>query len=212
MTTAYGTERETKIKICGLRRLEDAQIVNAVQAQYGGFVFAKSKRQVTMAQAQQLREVLLPSVQTVGVFVDAAPAEIAALCQQGIIDIVQLHGHEDAAYIQQLRALIQAPIVKAVQVRSAEVVLQAQQLDCDYLLLDTYIPGVAGGSGQQFDYQQIPPLYKPFFLAGGLTPENVQQAIQEVHPYAVDVSSGVEENGWKSAEKIKQFVQMVRSM
>ena len=159
MTTAYGTERETKIKICGLRRLEDAQIVNAVQAQYGGFVFAKSKRQVTMAQAQQLREVLLPSVQTVGVFVDAAPAEIAALCQQGIIDIVQFHGHEDAAYIQQLRALIQAPIVKAVQVRSAEVVLQAQQLDCDYLLLDTYIPGVAGGSGQQFDYQQIPPLF-----------------------------------------------------
>ena len=212
MTTAYGTERETKIKICGLRRLEDAQIVNAVQAQYGGFVFAKSKRQVTMAQAQQLREVLLPSGQTVGVIVDAAPAEIAALCQQGIIDIVQFHGHEDAAYIQQLRALIQAPIVKAVQVRSAEVVLQAQQLDCDYLLLDTYIPGVAGGSGQQFDYQQIPPLYKPFFLAGGLTPENVQQAIQKVHPYAVDVSSGVEENGWKSAEKIKQFVQMVRSM
>ena len=154
----------------------------------------------------------MPSVQTVGVFVDAAPAEIAALCQQGIIDIVQFHGHEDAAYIQQLRALIQAPIVKAVQVRSAEVVLQAQQLDCDYLLLDTYIPGVAGGSGQQFDYQQIPPLYKPFFLAGGLTPENVQQAIQKVHPYAVDVSSGVEENGWKSAEKIKQFVQMVRSM
>ena len=212
MTTAHGTEREIKIKICGLRRLEDAQIVNAVQAQYGGFVFAKSKRQMTMAQAQQLREALLPSVQTVGVFVDAAPKEVAALCQRGIIDIVQLHGHEDAAYIRQLRALTGAPIVKAVQVRSADTVLQAQQLDCDYLLLDTYIPGVAGGSGQQFDYQQIPPLYKPFFLAGGLTPENVQHAIRQVHPYAVDVSSGVEENGWKSAEKIKQFVQQVRSI
>ena len=156
MTTAHGTEHETKIKICGLRRLEDAQIVNAVQAQYGGFVFAESKRQVTMTQAQQLREVLLPSVQTVGVFVDATPEEIAALCQQGIINIIQLHGHEDGAYIRQLRALTAAPIVKAVQVRSAETVLQAQQLDCDYLLLDTYIPGVAGGSGRQFDYQQIP--------------------------------------------------------
>ncbi len=145
-------------------------------------------------------------------FVDAVPEEIVALCQQGIINIIQLHGHEDMAYIRQLRALTAAPIVKAVQVCSAETVLQAQQLDCDYLLLDTYIPGVAGGSGRQFDYQQIPPLYKPFFLAGGLTPENVQQAIQQVRPYAVDVSSGVEENGWKNAEKIKQFVQQVRSM
>jgi phosphoribosylanthranilate isomerase len=202
--------QEPKIKICGLRRLEDAQAVNAVRVQYAGFVFAPSKRQVTAQQAQQLREALLPTVQTVGVFVDAPPEEIVALCQQGIIHIIQLHGHEDAAYLETLRSLTDAPIIKAVAVRSGQDILQAQQLHCDYLLLDTFIPGVAGGSGKQFDYQQIPPLYKPFFLAGGLTPENVGQAIAQVHPYAVDVSSGVEANGWKSAEKIQRFVRQVR--
>lgn len=216
ITAAYEAKKNTqgapKIKICGLRCVEDASAVNAAQVQYAGFVFAKSKRQITMGQAQRLRKALSFAIQTVGVFVDAAPMDVATACRENLIDLVQLHGHEDAAYIQQLRHFTDAPIIKAVRVRSAEDILQAQQLDCDYLLLDTYLPGVAGGSGQQFDYQRIPPLEKPFFLAGGLTPENVQSAIAQVQPYAVDVSSGVEKNGQKSCERIMQFVQRVRNM
>lgn len=215
MTTVYKIEQNVPnapaIKICGLRRLEDAAAVNAAQAQYAGFVFAESRRQLTAAQARQLRQALSPAIQTVGVFVDAAPEDIAAICGQKLIDLIQLHGHEDAAYIERLRRLTEVPVIKAVPVRSVEDVLQAQRLDCDYLLLDTYCPGVAGGSGRQFDYRQIPPLEKPFFLAGGLTPENVQAAIEQVRPYAVDVSSGVEIDGRKSFARILQFAQQVRN-
>lgn len=203
-------EQQTKVKICGLRRLEDVQAVNIAQPQYAGFVFAPSKRQITPELAQQLRQTLQPSIQAVGVFVNAVPQEVAKLCEQNIIQMVQLHGREDATYIQQLRALVDVPIIKAVRVQTSNDILHAQQLDCDFLLLDTYIAGVAGGSGKQFDYQKIPPLYKPFFLAGGLSAMHVQQAIALVHPYAVDVSSGVETDGWKDTEKIQEFVQKVR--
>lgn len=208
---ALNKESQTKIKICGLRRLEDVKIVNVVQPQYVGFVFAPSKRQITLEEAQILRAALQSSIQSVGVFVNADPEEVAAFCQQDIIQFVQLHGQEDETYIRQLRQLVKTPIIKAVQVRQPEDILYAQQLDCDYLLLDTYVVGMAGGSGQQFAYDKIPSLFKPFFLAGGLSADNVQQAIKQVHPFAVDVSSGVEQNGWKNAEKISDFIRKVRT-
>lgn len=202
---------QTRIKICGLRRLEDVYLVNTVQPHYAGFVFAPSKRQVSPEDAQVLRSSLQPSIQAVGVFVNATPKEIAQLCHQKTIQLVQLHGQEDASYIQQLRQLIQVPVIKAVRVRSTADIFIAQQLDCDYLLLDTYVSGMAGGSGQQFAYEKIPSLHKPFFLAGGLTADNVQQAIKRVRPFAVDVSSGVEQNGWKDTEKVSKFMQQVQT-
>lgn len=200
-----------KIKICGLRRPEDAEAVNAVRADYAGFVFAESKRRVTPEEARRIRTALDAEIRTVGVFVDAAVRDVAEIYRAGLIDLIQLHGREDAAYIAALRQLVgPAPIIRAARVRTAADILAAQALDCQYLLLDTYIPGLQGGSGRQFDYAAIPPLEKPFFLAGGLTPENVAAAVVRVRPYAVDVSSGVETAGWKDEEKIRRFADAVR--
>ena len=201
-----------KIKICGLRREEDVAFVNLFPVQYAGFVFAPSKRQISAATAEHLRKRLRQSILAVGVFVNAVPEDIVQLCRKEIIQMIQLHGQEDAAYIQMLRQQVTVPIIKAVRVQSREDILKAQQFDCDGLLLDTYVSGMAGGSGKSFDYRQIPLMKKPFFLAGGLNPENVQTAIRSVHPTAVDVSSGVETNGWKDAEKIRRFVEAVQTV
>ena len=187
-------------------------MVNGGGVDYAGFVFASSKRQVTAEQAALLRQQLADTIGAVGVFVDAPVEEVAQLYRRGIIQLMQLHGQEDATYIRQLRQLVgRAPIIRAVRVRTGQDILEAQALDCDYLLLDTYVPGVAGGSGRQFDYSQIPPLEKPFFLAGGLHPDNVEQAVA-MQPYAVDVSSGVETDGYKDVEKIRRFTEKVHAM
>ncbi len=202
---------KTKVKICGLMRLEDVAYVNDYQPEYVGFVFAKTRRQVNGDWAKRLRLFLDPQIQTVGVFVNESVDVIAGLCENKTIHVVQLHGDEDEAYISDLKKKVGNPIVKAVRVREQQDVLRAEQLPCDYLLLDTYVKGQYGGSGKTFDLELIPKLTKPFFLAGGLTADNVQEKIKACHPYAVDISSGVEgDDGWKDREKIRLFIDKVR--
>lgn len=201
----------TKIKVCGLKRPEDIEIVNEVKPDYAGFVFAKSPRQVEKELAEDLRKRMDPAVQAVGVFVNESIKRVEEICRAGIIQMVQLHGDEDAIYIEELRKhLTGIPIMKAVRVKSGEDILQAARLDVDYLLLDAYVKGVYGGSGTSFDKSVIPSVEKPYFLAGGLNEENVLSQIQECHPLAVDVSSSVETNGSKDADKVKRFVERVR--
>lgn len=203
---------KTKIKICGLKRPEDIQIANSLKPNYVGFVFAKSSRQVTEKIADSLREQLLTEIPAVGVFVQEPIARIARLCKEQIIQMIQLHGEEDEEYIKRLRQEVQdIPIIRAVRVRTREQILEAEKMDCEYLLLDTYIKGTYGGSGQQFDKRLIPGLEKPYFLAGGLDAENVRENIEACHPYAVDVSSAVETDGIKDAVKIQNFIERVRS-
>lgn len=204
-----------KIKICGLKRPEDIQIVNQFRPDYIGFVFAESSRKVNQNEAWELKSVLSPDILAVGVFVNEHSDNIVTLCREGTIDMIQLHGDEDASYIEALKDKVNCPIIKAVRVRSRSQILEAAQLPCEYLLLDTYTRGSYGGSGLAFDRTLIPgreELQKPFFLAGGLDGHLAPIAVRECNPYGVDVSSAVESDGYKDAGKIKEFIERVRQV
>ena len=212
----------TKVKICGLTRSEDIECANRVKPDFIGMVFyAKSERAVTAQQAAQLKAQLEQGIKAVGVFVNAEISCIAKLAQAGIIDIIQLHGDEDADYITRLhQALanknVSVPIIKAIRVRSEESLLNLEQYQVDFFLFDTYKPGQYGGTGERFNLElegvTIP---KPYFIAGGLDASNVAQVIaQNPHAYAVDVSGGVEDSatGLKDAQKMADFVAQVKQL
>lgn len=211
----------TKIKICGLRRLEDATYVNNFKPDYVGFVFAKSKRQVTKELAEKLKNELDPAIIRVGVFVNQPLDWVADLVNRDIISYVQLHGDEDQKYITKLRSSIsnnvigadrdmKTGIIKAVRVKEEVDIDRANSYDCDYILLDTYSVECEGGNGKPFDWSMIKKMKKPFFLAGGINEMNVLQAIQMVRPYGVDASSGLETDGYKDVGKIRNFVEKIR--
>ena len=202
----------SKIKICGLTRKADIEAVNRRLPDCAGFVFAQSRRRVTPQQAAVLKAALDPRIKAVGVFVNESLSSIVKLCDSGVIDLVQLHGDESAAYIRKLKERIDIPLIKAVRVQSAEQVRQAEKVSCDLLLLDTYHKGQYGGIGKAFDYALIPFLQKRFFLAGGLDNSNIAQAIRKCNPYGVDISSGVETGGVKDEDKIRRIIQTVRSL
>lgn len=200
-----------RIKICGLRCLEDAEAVNQADINDAGFVFAESPRKIDGKQAEYLRRCLRLDIDAVGVFVNEAPEEIIRLVQEEIIQKVQLHGSEDEKYIRYLKSRIACPVLKAVRVKNRAAVFKAQETSADLLLMDTYVKGIPGGSGQVFDLNQLPELTRPWYMAGGLTPENIQFRLSKKIPYGVDVSSGVETNGCKDLNKIKKFAEEVRS-
>lgn len=204
----------SKVKICGLSRAADIEAVNAARPDYIGFVFAQSRRRVSPETAKELRALLDPSICAVGVFVNEQARTVAGLALEGVIGAVQLHGDEDTAYIRALRVLLPSdvPVIRAVRVQNTAQIRQANELPCDYLLLDTYDPAAAGGSGKTFNWKLIPAGIKPYFLAGGLACENVAGAVGACAPYCVDVSSGVETGGKKDAGKIKRLVRLVRSV
>lgn len=202
----------TKIKICGLSRLTDIDFVNEALPDYIGFVFAKSKRQVSEETAKVLKDKLRPEVKAVGVFVNEDINTVIKLCKSNIIDIVQLHGDEGEAYISELKKQISHPIIKAARVRSREDIIAAETLNSEYLLLDAYKEGQYGGCGDAFDWTMISKVKKPYFLAGGIHSDNVLKAINEVKPYAIDVSSGVETDGVKDKNKIIDIITKVRSV
>ena len=229
----------SKIKICGLIRPEDVDAVNEVLPDYVGFVFAKSRRQVSAETAALLKRRLHPEIKAVGVFVNEGIDTIVNLCSSGTIDLIQLHGDEDRSYLSRLRALVPNEIIKAVrlqreennseslltellpvssdnntsyihgmcagQSRNIEALEDAMKFESDYLLLDTYHKGQYGGSGVSFDWSIVKDLKRPYFLAGGLNLENVSQAIHTLSPYGVDISSGVETDGRKDADKIREI-------
>lgn len=196
----------TRIKICGLRRPEDIGAVNGLQPEFIGFVFFPgSKRYVEPEEARDLKAGLAPGIKAVGVFVDEEPETVARLLEEGIIDIAQLHGHEDEAYLAGLRQLTDKPLIKAFRIRSAEDALQAQASSAEAILLDA-----GAGDGKTFDWNWLAAVTRPYFLAGGLNPENVSRAVEKLHPYAVDVSSGVETDGVKDLFKMRAFVRAVR--
>lgn len=189
----------TLIKICGLMQLSDAPAVNQAQPDFAGFIFVPGKRrQISLVQAAQLRHALQPQIKTVGVFVDAPLAEMLIPLQQGIISVIQLHGHESESTVQAL----QAAGAQVIQVQR-----QATPTQADFVLYDAAQPG----SGKTFDWQQLPQQPpRPFFLAGGLNLTNVKKALTQVQPAGVDISSGVETAGLKDPAKIAAFVQAVR--
>lgn len=197
----------TKIKICGLKSEEDISFANELKPDYIGFVFLKGRqRYISPEKAAGLKSRLAPSIQSVGVFVNEKIENVAALLNGGAIQIAQLHGAEDADYITELKRLCGKPIIKAFIIKSKADINKALSCPCDYLLLDNGL-----GAGKTFDWSLIQDIERPFFLAGGLTPENVKGAISLVHPYGVDVSSGVETDGHKDYAKMKAFIQAVKN-
>ena len=199
-----------KVKICGLRRPEDIEAANAAKPDYVGFIFVEgTKRYVEPIQAAQFRKDLAGDIQTVGVFVNARIEKIVAICKAGIIDVIQLHGEEDATYIDQLKGQVDQEIIKSVAVGDDLVVAPNQ---ADYLLFDSLSPS-RGGSGKIFDWQMVSAYQeKPFFLAGGLGVENIEAALKVVRPYAVDASSSLETDGVKDPVKMQEFVAKIREV
>lgn len=197
----------TKLKLCGLARICDIEAANRLNPEYIGFVFAKkSRRYVDPAQARKLRARLNKGISPVGVFVNESPEAIADLVRSGIIDVVQLHGSEDEDFLRKLRELASCPIIKAFPVKTPQDVRIACESSADLILLDSG----GGGTGTVFDWDLLEPIRRPWFLAGGLSPENAADAIRRLAPYGVDVSSGIETDGVKDIQKMNDFVRAVR--
>ncbi len=200
-----GYER-TRIKMCGLRRPEDIEAANELKPEYIGFVFFPgSKRYVTPETAKTLRAGLDPEIKAVGVFVDEDPETVARLLEEDVIDIAQLHGHEDETYLAALRQKTNKPLIRAFRIRCAEDAQRAQDSTAEQILLDA-----GAGDGKTFDWNWLKDVKRPYFLAGGLNPENAGEAVRELKPYAVDVSSGIETEGYKDINKMRAFERAVR--
>ncbi len=198
-----------KIKFCGLKRIEDIEAANIIKPDYIGFVFAKkSKRYVDFGTAAKLKETLNPNIKAVGVFVDEEPETIAKLYTEGIIRIAQLHGSEDEAYIKKLRSLADLKLIKAFGVSSKEDILRAEESSADLILVD----GKSPGSGNSFDWRLLEDIKRPYILAGGLNRKTVKEALEKLNPYGVDVSSGIETEGFKDAAKMKEFADCIRGV
>jgi len=202
----------TRVKICGITRIEDAIAAAQAGADAIGFVFdPKSPRHVHPDQALKITRALPPFITTVGLFVNPAPDTVEGVLNHVPLDLIQFHGNEKPEQCRRYhRSYIKAIHMKPDVDPRAMARLYG---DAAGLLLDTYVADVAGGSGRAFDWSRIPPdLGKPVILAGGLTPENVAAAVRQVRPYAVDVSSGVESSkGIKDANKISAFIEAVRA-
>ena len=199
--------KRPKIKLCGLSSVSDIEAANALKPEFIGFVlWQKSKRNVTKDKAAELKKLLDPQIKAVGVFVDEDAKVVADLLNNGIIDIAQLHGSEDNSYIAKLRKLTDKLVIKAFQVKSSGDIADIEKSDADYVLIDS-----GQGTGNAFDWKILKGVKRDFFLAGGLDPDNVAEAVRAVAPYAVDVSSGIETDGKKDRIKMERFVGNARN-
>lgn len=196
----------TKIKFCGLSRACDMKAANELMPDYIGFVFVpKSKRYVSPAAAAELKGLLVPGIKAVGVFINETPEQIADLLNKGIIDMAQLHGDENENFIRRLQELTDKPVIKAFRIVTANDIKIANQSAADYILLDS-----GAGTGTVFDWDLVKNIDRSYFLAGGLSPANVPRAVSRLRPYAVDVSSGIEMDGFKSKTKMAAFAAAIR--
>ena len=196
----------TRIKFCGLSRPCDIESANELKPEYIGFVFvSKRRRYITPEKAKELKQLLDPEIGAVGVFINENPESVASLLNHGVIDIAQLHGSEDENYIKQLRTLTDKPIIRAFRIESAKDIEDAEHCTADYVLLDS-----GAGTGTTFDWDLIQNIKRPYFLAGGLSPDNIGDAVKMLRPFAVDVSSGIETDGVKDKIKMAAFAAAVR--
>lgn len=196
----------TKIKLCGLTRECDILAANELMPEYIGFVFVNGRRRyVSPDKAAALRRTLAPGITPVGVFINENPETVAELLRCKTIDAAQLHGDEDDEYIERLRKMTDKPIIKAFRIGSADDIEEARRSSADYVLLDS-----GTGTGKLFDWSLIKGLERDFFLAGGLDSERAAEAVALLNPYAVDVSSGIETDGYKDKNKMQCFVRAVR--
>ena len=225
----YGSTYYTpKVKMCGISKVETIPAVVEAKPDYMGLVFAPSKRQVTVDQAKTLVEELHKQytkrynngaeqsnndeIKTVGVFVNETLDNLVSIATEANLDVVQLHGDEDEAFIQSLKERTNVEVWKAVQIRSAADAEAWIDSRADMLLFDAYHKDERGGMGEVFDWSSLDEFERPFMLAGGIDSTNVARAIRTVRPYGIDISSGIETDGVKDDEKIKAFTNIVRTI
>ena len=195
----------TKIKFCGLSRPCDIDYVNEIKPDYVGFVFyKKSRRYISLEQAEKLKSLLNPEIKSVGVFVNESPEKILSFIE--ILDLIQLHGSENEKSIEKLKILTHKPIIKAFQIHDEKDIEAASKSPADYILLDS-----GQGTGKIFNWNLIKNISRNYFLAGGLDSENVSEAIKFLNPFAIDVSSGIESDGLKDKIKMSAFANAVRN-
>ena len=199
----------TKIKTCGLFRERDIDYVNQYLPDYTGFVlnFPKSRRSLSPEKAEDLIRLLNPGIQAVGVVVDLPLETAAGLLERRVVDILQLHGHEDEDYIRALKERTDRPVWKAFQIACAADLEAAQNSCADMIVLDN-----GQGTGECFDWSLLSGCERPYFLAGGLNPGNVVKAVKQLHPYGIDLSSGIETDGVKDKGKLSSVIASVRRM
>ncbi len=200
-----------RVKICGITRLEDALCAIEAGADALGFVFYEpSPRYISAEQAASIIAQLPPFVTSVGLFVNTPIAQVKSLALQIGLDLIQFHGDETAAACDG----VGLPYIRALRMQPGQAIAQIAESyqKARAILLDAWVPGIPGGTGETFDWAAIPPLTKPLILAGGLTVDNVAQAVLQVRPYAVDVSGGVElRSGVKDQSKLKLFIQRAKA-
>lgn len=201
------------IKICGLRRAEDIAFVNEALPDYAGFILSGGfRRSISASQFSELSPLLDKRIKAVGVFVDEDIRNVLALTDK--LDVIQLHGNEDESYIKELRKLFNGDIWKAVRASSAAEIEKADKLGADLLLIDSYVKGLVGGTGKTADTDIIisADFKTPFFLAGGISAENVSDLTKRTRPLGVDASGSVEADGYKDKDKILTLVKTVRNL
>ena len=196
----------TELKICGLSRLEDIIAVNRHGADYAGFVFfEKSQRYVDPYQANELISLLRADIKPVGVFLDEPLDNVVRIARITGVELIQLHGHESEEYVEYVKRTLDRPVIKAYKASEEGALEKAAQSSADYVMIDS-----GAGSGKKFDWSILKDFKRDYFLAGGLDPESVGEAIRMLEPFAVDVSSGVETDGIKDEKKIAEFINAVR--
>ena len=200
-----------KVKICGLRRKEDIEYANELKPDYVGFVFAKSKRQIEVEQALDLISLLDKEIKTVGVFVNEPVENALKIAQTLNLDVLQFHGDETQDYIDNFKNFT---VWKAIRIKDKEDLEKTKQFKVNSFVFDTLTKNEYGGTGKTFNWEVLKgfELNVPIILAGGLNENNVEEAIKIVDPYAVDVSSGVETEGYKDFKKMKSFIEKVRGI
>ena len=199
-----------KLKICGLTCEEDIAAVNEVKPDFAGFIIEVpfSRRNLSAEKVKVLVKGLDREILPVGVFVNAAPELPISLLRDGTLWAAQLHGQEDEDYIEKIQNMTGKPVIKAFSIKTPEDVQQALRSPADYILLDQG----TGGTGEPFDWSLVPPVRRPFFLAGGIGPENLRNAVSTLHPCAVDLSTSLETQGQKDPIKIRQIAKMLKQI
>ena len=200
---------DTKIKFCGLRLEEDVKLAASLDADFMGFILSERfRRYVSPDEVSRLKQFVPSRTKTVGVFVDEPEDYVIACAKQADLDMIQLHGCENDAYIADIKEKTGLPVIKMIKPVSIDDIITARQSMADLILLDSG----AGGTGRVFDWSLAENLGRDYILAGGLTPVNVGDAVKRLKPFAVDVSSGVETDGSKDSSKMKAFAAEVRKI
>ena len=195
-----------KIKICGIKNQIEAKIMNEEMPDFIGFIFAKSKREISFEEAKKIKELLNPKIETVGVFVDKKTEEI--LKYKDIIDFAQLHGDYSENSVKFLKEN-GLKVIKTVRVQNVEYEIETE---AEFLLFDAFSPNQAGGLNQTFDWNIKIKTNVPYFVAGGLNENNIEQMAKKLKPFGADVSSGAEFNGFKTKEKVSNIIKIVRGI